>query len=76
MFRRSKANKKRAWKMERASVGGGSRGRARSNKFSRGDADKRPRAHSRKGNWVGGYTKRDGTKVKGYYRTSAQYRWL
>jgi hypothetical protein len=66
--------------MERASVGGPLRRaqgkRARSNKFSGGDSDTRPRAHSRKGNWVGGYVKRDGTKVKGYYRTSAQYRWL
>src|SRR5688572_10103365 len=53
MFRRSRANKKRAWKMERASVGGGKKGRARSNKFSGSDADKRPRVHSRKGHWVG-----------------------
>ena len=62
--------------MERASVSRAGAKRARSNKFSGGDASKKPRVHSRKGSWVGGYTKRDGTKVKGYYRTSAQYRWL
>jgi len=65
--------------MERASVMGALRRaqgkRARSNKFSGGDSGKEPAAHSRKGEWVGGYTRRDGTKVKGYYRTNAQYRW-
>jgi len=79
MGSKSAANKKRAWKMERASVKGPRRQaqgkRARSNKFSGGDTTKKPKGHTRKGLWVGGYTKKDGTKVKGYYRTNAQYRW-
>lgn len=61
--------------MERASVRRKGTKRARSNKFSKSDSGKKPKAHSRKGLWVGGYTKQDGTKVKGYYRTNSQYKW-
>lgn len=61
--------------MERASVHQRGVSRPRSNKYSRGDVAKRPAKHSRKGEWVGGYTRRDGVKVKGYYRTNAQYLW-
>ena len=67
------ADKKRSWKMERASVHKKGAKRARSNKYSKGDTTKKPKGHSRKGEWVGGYSKKDGTKVKGYYRTNAQY---
>jgi len=61
--------------MERASVKSKRTRKVRSNKYSKSDSTKKPRAHSRKGLWVGGYTKEDGTKVKGYYRTNSQYRW-
>lgn len=61
--------------MERASVRRKGSKRAKSNKFSGGDSGKKPKAHVRKGLWVGGYIKKDGTKVKGYYRTNAQYNW-
>ena len=61
--------------MERASVSRKGVSRARSNKYSGGDTGKKPRKHSRKGMWVGGYTRQDNVKVKGYYRTNAQYRW-
>lgn len=58
----------RAWKLERASVGGDGHGRARSNKYSGGDVSRRPEPGTRERVWVGGYTKKDGTKVNGYYR--------
>lgn len=71
----NKANKKRAWKMERASVHIKGAKRPRSNKYSKGDSGKKPKPYSRKGLWVGGYTRKDGVKVKGYYKTNTQYRW-
>lgn len=74
-MKRSRANAKRSWKMERASVRRKGAARARSNKYSGGDKGKKPAKHSRKGLWVGGYTRKDGVKVKGYYRTNRQYRW-
>lgn len=58
----------KAWKMERASVSEKGASRARSNKYSGGDADKKPEVGSRSKAWVGGYTRKDGTKVEGYYR--------
>ncbi len=61
--------------MERATVHRRGTNRPRSNKFSAGDTDKKPAKHSRKGEWVGGYKRYDGTSVKGYYRTCAQYLW-
>lgn len=75
MLRRVAANIRRAWKLERASVHKKRAKRARSNKYSGGDSDTKPAKHSRKGEWVGGYRRSDGTKVKGYYRTNAQYLW-
>ncbi len=70
----SKVNRKRRWKMERASVRRRGATRARSNKYSGGDKGKKPPKHARKVAWVGGYTRGDGVKVKGYYRANAQYR--
>jgi hypothetical protein len=61
--------------MERASVRKRGVKRPGSNKYSKGDKGKKPRPHSRKGLWVGGYTRKDGVRVKGYYRTNSQYRW-
>jgi len=58
----------RAWKLERASVTVKGAGRPRSNKYSKSDNDTRPAPHSRDRVWVGGYTRADGVKVKGYYR--------
>jgi hypothetical protein len=51
----------RAWKTERASV------RSRSNKYSSSDKGKRPEAGSTEQYWRAGYTRKDGTKVKGHY---------
>jgi hypothetical protein len=51
----------RAWKTERASM------RSRSNKYSSSDKSKRPEAGSTEQYWRAGYTRKDGTKVKGHY---------
>jgi hypothetical protein len=65
-------NKKgRAWKLERASVTAKGKSRPRSNKYAGSDQDTRPAAHTRGRVWVGGYTREDGTKVHGYYRSTA-----
>ena len=66
------ANKKgRAWKLERASVHSAGKERARSNKYSHSDSGKKPAVGSRQRVWVGGYTKADGTQVRGHYRSLA-----
>lgn len=67
------ANKKRSWKMERASIRRKRVARSRSNKYSASDVASRPKAHSQKQMWVGGYTRADGTRVKGYYRVNFAY---
>jgi hypothetical protein len=56
----------RTWKLERASVQ--RKARTQSNKYSSGDSHARPGAGTRKQVWVGGYTRADGTSVKGHYR--------
>ena len=71
----NKVNRKRSWKMERASVSRAGSRQPRSNKYSKSDARREPAKHSRKGLWVGGYTRKDGGLVKGYYRTNSQYFW-
>jgi hypothetical protein len=62
--------KSRSWKLERASVTTKGKARPRSNKYSGGDSKPAPAAGSRSRIWVGGYTKADGTKVNGYYRST------
>ncbi len=63
--------KSRSWKLERASVSRRGADRPRSNKYSKSDTTKRPAPHTRERVWVGGYTRADGTKVKGYFREAA-----
>ncbi len=55
--------------MERASVHRGGH-RARTNKYARSDSDhaRKPAAGERSRVWVGGYARRDGTRVEGHYR--------
>jgi len=65
------AAKGRAWKMERASVKVAGKSRPRSNKYSGGDAARKPAPGTRQQIWVGGYTRADGTKIEGYYRATA-----
>lgn len=64
----SKSN--RSWKLERASVSRADKSRPRSNKYSGGDSSKEPAPHTRDRIWVGGYSRADGTRVHGYYRSA------
>lgn len=64
------AEKRSSWKMERASVHMKGATRPRSNKFSGSDADERPAAHTRKKIWVGGYTRADGVRIEGHFRSA------
>ncbi len=59
----------RAWKLERASVHTKGKSRPRSNKYAPADQDERPAPGTRSRVWVGGYTRSDGRKVAGHYRT-------
>lgn len=61
-------NTKRAWKNERASSTSKNKSRSKSNKYSRtSDSSKRPKAGTASRYWRAGYTRKDGTKVKGHY---------
>jgi hypothetical protein len=58
----------RAWKNERASVNNKDKSRSKSNKYRpASDASKRPTAGTSERYWRAGYTRKDGTKVKGHY---------
>ncbi len=60
----------RNWKNERASVTVRGKSKPRSNKYSGGDSDTRPAPGTRDRIWIGGYTRADGSKVHGYYRSA------
>ena len=62
-------NTKRAWKNERASVSKKNKSRPKSNKYSSSDKSRRPKADTSEQYWRAGYTRKDGTKVKGHYVT-------
>ncbi|MEX1997339.1 MAG: hypothetical protein WEA04_01525 [Candidatus Andersenbacteria bacterium] len=68
-----RSNRRRRWKMERASVHRRHVRRPRSNKFSGGDHEALPQQHARQQVWVGGYWRSDGVYVKGHYRHNAQW---
>ena len=55
----------RSWKNERASVDQKNKSRAKSNKYSTNDKSKRE--ENTEQYWRAGYTRSDGTKVKGHY---------
>jgi hypothetical protein len=61
----NKKNSGRAWKNERASVNKKSKSRPKSNKYSASDQSKRE--DNAEQYWRAGYTRADGTKVKGHY---------
>ena len=61
----SKSNKGRAWKNERASVNEKNKSRPKSNKYRASDQSKRK--DNAEQYWRAGYTRKDGTKVKGHY---------
>lgn len=60
-----KKNSGRSWKNERASVNKQSKSRPKSNKYSASDTSKR--VDNAEQYWRAGYTRSDGTKVKGHY---------
>lgn len=64
-----KNNKKSggSWKKERASVQVKGKSRPRSNKYSDSDSTERPEPGTRDHYWRAGYTRKDGTRVKGHY---------
>jgi hypothetical protein len=60
-----KKNAGRSWNNERASVNKKDRSRPKSNKYSASDKSKRE--DNAEQYWRAGYTRADGTKVKGHY---------
>jgi hypothetical protein len=67
MARNNKSNGNGSWKKERASVNRKDKARPRSNKYSSSDSSKRRAAGSAERYWRAGYTRKDGTHVKGHY---------
>jgi hypothetical protein len=68
MAKTTKPSGGRAWKNERASVNSKNKSRPKSNKHSpTSDSSKRPSTGSSSQYWRAGYTRKDGTKVKGHY---------
>ena len=68
MAKNTKRSSGRAWKNERASVTSKNKSRPKSNKYSRtSDSSKRTSEGTSKQYWRAGYTRKDGTKVKGHY---------
>lgn len=63
-----KKNSGRSWKNERASVNKGNASKPKSNKYRpSSDSKKRPEEGGGERYWRAGYTRQDGTKVKGHY---------
>jgi hypothetical protein len=68
MAKNNKGSAGRAWKNERALVTSKNKSRSKSNKYSRSsDSSKRPAAGTTEQYWRAGYTRKDGTRVKGHY---------
>ena len=65
MAKTSKGSNNRSWKNERASVSKNNKPRPKSNKYSANDKSKREDTAEQY--WRAGYTRKDGTKVKGHY---------
>ena len=64
MAKSRSAKRGRAWKLDRTT------GR----KYSDADRDRQPSPGDRQKFWVSGYTRQDGTKVEGYYKTNPAYK--
>jgi hypothetical protein len=63
-----KNNSSRSWKNERASVNRKGGSKPKSNKYRPGsDSSQRPEAGTGERYWRAGYTRQDGTRVKGHY---------
>ncbi len=62
------SNRKGVWKQERASVSKNKSSKSKSNKYRpASDSSKRPAPGTGERYWRAGYTRSDGTKVKGHY---------
>ena len=73
MAKNQKNNKSGSWKKERASVNTKNTARSKSNKYRPGsDNSKRPAGGTASQYWRAGYTRSDGTKVKGHYVNKPQ----
>ena len=73
MAKNQKNNNSGSWKKERASVSTKNSTRSRSNKYRPGsDSGERPESGSSSRYWRAGYTRKDGTKVKGHYVNKSQ----
>jgi hypothetical protein len=72
MANQSKSKRNGSWKKERASVDRRAGSKPGSNKYRpKSDGSQRPQAGSGERYWRAGYTRRDGTKVRGHYVTKA-----
>ena len=70
--KKNNSSKGRSWKNERASVNRKSGSKPKSNKYRPGsDSSQRPEAGTGQRYWRAGYTRKDGTKVKGHYVNKA-----
>ena len=62
-----------SWKKERASVNSTNTTRSKSNKYRpASDSSKRPESGTASQYWRAGYTRKDGTKVKGHFVNKPQ----
>jgi hypothetical protein len=73
MADKNKNKKSGSWKKERASVTSKNTSRSKSNKYRpASDSRKRPAGGTASQYWRAGYTRSDGTKVKGHYVNKPQ----
>jgi len=70
MATKAQNKKSGSWKKERASVNRKNTSKTQSNKYRpSSDSGKRPEASTGERYWRAGYTRKDGTQVKGHYVT-------
>lgn len=76
MARKSGYHRRTSWKGERSSVHKREFPRPRSNKYRPRPADHttRPNAGTTTRYWRGGYTRKDGTHVRGHYVTNPNHK--
>jgi hypothetical protein len=68
MAKNSKNSGGRIWKNERASVNSRNKSRSKSNKYlPTADSSQHPKAGTASQYWRAGYTRKDGTHVKGHF---------
>lgn len=71
--KKNNSSRGRSWKNERASVNRKSSSKSQSNKYRPGaDSSQRPESGTSERYWRAGYTRKDGTKVKGHYVNKAR----